>query len=165
MVDAQTVSILFAGLSIAASILYYASVLRNANKAKQRELIFQRYQGYSKDYVKTYFEVSKMTDWTDAEDWVRKYGKDVNLEADSNWTYIMSIYNLVGILLQEEEADPELIFQLYPPHVIIRLWENFEPVIQGLRGKTHPEHLKPFEFLYNEAKKKYPDIQPWTKSS
>ena len=36
--DAQTISILLAGLSIAASIVYYASVLRNANKTQQVQL-------------------------------------------------------------------------------------------------------------------------------
>jgi hypothetical protein len=159
----QSISILISGLGIVVAIIYYAQVLRNTSKARQRELIFQRFQGYSKEYVNTYFKVSNMTEWTDAEDWRRKYGKDVNVEADADWTYIMSIYNIAGILLQEEETDPELIFKLYPPHVVIRLWEGFEPVIQALREKTHTGHLEPFEYLYREAKKRYPDIQPWEK--
>jgi predicted small secreted protein len=32
------ISIIFAGLSIAASVVYYASVLQNANKARDRAL-------------------------------------------------------------------------------------------------------------------------------
>lgn len=164
MVDIDTLSIVLTGIGLIVAIVYYAQVLRNTSKARQRELIFLRYQGYSKEYVRTYFEVSKYTDWEDAEEWVSKYGKDVNIEADSNWTYMMSIYNIAGLLLKEEEADPELIFQLYPPHVVIRLWELFEPVIQALRARTHPDHLKPFEFLYGEAKKRYPEIEPWSKA-
>jgi hypothetical protein len=51
------ISIIFAGLSIAASIVYYASVLRNANIARQRELITQRFQGLTKRArVKTFRE-------------------------------------------------------------------------------------------------------------
>ena len=52
----------------------------------------------------------------------------------------------------------DLIFQLYPAHVVIRLWEQFEPIIMNLRIRTHSTHLEPFEFLYNEAKKRYPEI-------
>jgi len=149
-------------LGILVGIIYYITIIRNAQRSRQRELIFQRFQGYSKDYIQTYFEVASYRDWETVEDWRNKYGLPMNVEADTKWTYIMSLYNMAGLLLKEKEVDPDLIFLLYPPHVVIRLWEQFEPVIQSLRERTHPVHLEPFEFLYHEAKKRYPEIDPWS---
>jgi hypothetical protein len=159
MVDAQTLSIVFAGLSIAASILYYANVLRNANNARQRELIFQKYQSYSIEYAKTFHEVSLMRDWKDYDEFEEKYGREVNIDASAKWLYIMRVYNLAGLYLREG-ADPDLIFELYPPVAVINLWELFEPIIQGRRERSNdPGVLRPLELLYREAKSRFPEIR------
>ena len=152
------ISIIFAGLSIAASILYYASVLRNANKARQRELIMQRTQTYSVEYSKAWGEVMLVRDWEDAEEWEEKYGLKANPEAYSKWNYIMRIYGLGGMYLQEG-ADPDLLFKLYPLSAIIPLWERFEPIIMAIRERVNDPHMwEPLEYLYNEAKKRAPEI-------
>lgn len=158
MVDVD-LSVIFAGLSIAASILYYASVLRNANKARQRELIYQKYQSYSLEYAKAFQEVTLMRDWKDYDEFEDKYGREANIDASSKWMYIMRIYNLAGIHLHEG-ADPDLIFKLYPPSAVITLWELFEPIIQRRRERDNdPQRHKPLEYLYDEAKSRFPDVK------
>ena len=126
-------------IALIVGIAYYLTIMRNsqrtrelslkaqeeAEKARQRELIFQRFQGYSLEYTKAFADVTSYTDWEDADDWHEKYGILANPEAWSEYAYITSTYNLVGILLKEEVADPELIFQLYPPQAVIRIWERF----------------------------------------
>jgi hypothetical protein len=152
------ISIIFAGLSIAASIVYYASVLRNANNARQRELIYQKYQSYSLEYAKTFQEVSLMRDWKDYDEFEEKYGRETNIDASSKWLYIMRVYNLAGLYLKEG-ADPDLIFELYPASAVINLWELFEPIIHGRREwNNDPGRLKPLELLYTEAKSRFPDV-------
>jgi len=160
MVDAQTISIVFAGLSIAASIVYYANVLRNADKARHRELIFQKYQSYSLEYTRTISEVMLMRDWKDYEEFEEKYGRESNLDATAKWLYIMRIYNLAGLYLKEG-TDPNLIFELYPASAVINLWELFEPIIKVRREQSNePQRYEPLELLYKEAKSRYPEIHP-----
>jgi hypothetical protein len=159
MVDVDF-SIIFAGLSIAASVVYYASVLRNANIARQRELIYQRFQGLSKEYIKTVFELSNRSDWDTLDEYLEKYGRWKNQEAAVDFTYIGSIYNNLGVLFKEENVDPDFLLKLYPANSIIGMWEQFEPVIQMIRERNRtPNHWRHFELLYREAKKRYPDVK------
>jgi len=161
MVIVETISIVLTGLGIMVALTYYTLTLRNTSKARQRELMFQRLQGYSLEYMRTFAHVRNFTDWDDAEDWEERYGILVNPEAWAKYAYIMRIYNLAGILLKEKVADVDLIFQLYPANAVIRMWEQFEPIIRNRRERLrHPTFFEPFEFLYNEAKKMYPDIPP-----
>jgi len=157
MVTLEFLAILLSGIGISASLVYYANVLRNANKARQRELIIQRSQTYSPEYTKTWSEVRSMSDWEDAVDWAKKYGRKANPEAYSKWMYIMRVYNLAGLHLKEG-ADPDLLFQLYPIGTIISLWNQFEPIILFQREReNYPEVHSAFEYLYREAKKWAPE--------
>jgi hypothetical protein len=82
-----------------------------------------------------------------------------NPEAFAKQLYIRQVFNMAGLLPQKKEADPDLIFKLYTPNAIIPTWEQFEPIVQATReDHRFPEHYEPFEFLYNEAKKRYPEI-------
>ena len=72
----------------------------------------------------------------------------------------MNTYNLAGMLLKTKEADPELIFQLYPPTGIIHFWDKFRLAIEDIRERHgYPSYAEPFEFLYNEAGTRYPSIR------
>jgi hypothetical protein len=154
-----------AGILVA--IVYYITIMRNqqrtrelslkaqeeAEKARQREMIIQRSQTYGLDWMRAWNEINKMTDWEDAEDFAEKYS---GTESRAQWMYIMRQYTLAGLHLKEG-ADPDLLFQLYPPYSIITLWERFEPVF---RRQRDPNVWGPFEYLYTEAKKRYPDVTP-----
>ena len=147
-------------LSLIVGIIYYLTIMRNNNNARQREMIIQRSQSYSLEYTRAFLEVRNMTDWEDAEEWEEKYGRTTNPEARSKWLYIMRLYTLAGLHLKEG-ADPDLLFELYPHGAVMMLWEQFEPVIRYARERSNnPRRWKPFEYLYNEAKKRYPDITP-----
>jgi hypothetical protein len=152
------------GIGIIVSILYYSNVLRNANKARQRELIIQRTHTYSTEYTKTWVDVKNMSDWETPEEFVQKYGIVNNPVAMSKWLYIMRIFSLAGLHLQEG-VDPDLLFQLYPIGAIIGLWEQFEPIILYQRERENSQNShKTFEQLYREAKKREPQLnaQAWS---
>jgi hypothetical protein len=158
MVDYQNLSIVLTGVGLIIALVYYSMTLRYTSKARQRQLIMQRSQTYSVEYQKAWSEVMNMSDWEDAEDWVKKYGQRANPEANSKWMYIMRIYGLGGIHLQEG-ADPDLLFKLYPLSAIIPLWEQFEPIIMFIRESIKDPHMwEPLEYLYNEAKKRAPEL-------
>ncbi len=158
MVDYQNLSIVLTGVGLIIALVYQSMTLRYTSKARQRELIMQRSQTYSVEYSKTWWEVILMSDWEDEEDWAKKYGRKANLEAYSKWMYIMRDYGLAGIYLQEG-ADPDLLFKLYPLSAVIPMWEQFEPIIIAMRENVNdPRMWEPFEYLYNEAKKRAPEL-------
>ena len=100
-----------------------------------------------------------MSDWKTPQEFHRKYGILVNPEAFAKVMYIRSVFNMAGLLLRESDIEPELIFDLYNPVSVIEMWELHEPLIQEARTRfNYPNMWKPFEFLYTEAKKLYPDV-------
>lgn len=146
-------------VSLSVGIFYYLTIMRSNSKARQRELIHQKFQSLSLDYTRSYWEIVTWTDWETVEEFNEKYGMPNNPESQAKFVYIMRQYSMAGILLKENMANADLIYQLYPAQAVIRLWEQFEPVILDVREKRNsPTHLEDFEFLYMEAKKRYPEI-------
>jgi len=155
----QSISILVSSLGIIVAIIYYAQVLRNTSKARQRDLVFQRYQDYGQGYGKAIAEINTF-EWENVDEWQRKYGMLANPDAWSSWLYISRIYNMAGILLMENVAEADLIFRLYDPGTLIGIWERFEQVVFFRRDRINdPSFYEPFEFLYREAKRRFPDIR------
>jgi hypothetical protein len=97
-----------------------------------------------------------MKDWKHAEEWEEKYGQENNLEAFSKWNYVMLLYQLAGLLLIQG-ADPDLIFELYPAGAVIELFELYEPVFEYMTSKKS-WNLDNLYYLYNEAKKRRPEV-------
>jgi hypothetical protein len=158
--------LILTGLGIAASVFYYSMVLRNTSKAKLREVIFQRATVYSSYYTESFAAARNMNDWNTVEEFQTKYGISANPEKWSKYMYITRVYNIAGIMLKENMADADLIFKLYPPYAVINVWEQFESVTKSLRDRVnYPEAYASFEFLYEQAKKRCPEIvshrKPW----
>jgi hypothetical protein len=161
MVSIESILDVVPALGVIVALIYYSLTLRNTSRARQRELIFQRLQGYSIEFTKAFADIASYTDWEDAEDFTRKYGMQVNPEAWAKYVYILRAYNFAGILLKERVAEADLIFKLYPPMGVISVWEQFEQTVQDTRERRNvPAHMESFEFLYREAKKRYPEILP-----
>ena len=66
---------------------------------------------------------------------------------------------LIGIMLKEGTIDAEMVFKIYSPHSVMRAWEKMSPIfIVARESRNMPEHREGFEYLFNEAKRMYPDI-------
>ncbi|NHJ33777.1 MAG: hypothetical protein FK732_13035 [Asgard group archaeon] len=153
---------------IIVGIIYYITIMRNQQKAnqqsaraRQRELIYQKYQSYTKEYFQTIWQVNLYDDWKTPQEFLEKHGPPNNVEDFANYSYTMRHFELAGILYMENETESDLIFKLYPPMSIMQMWERYEPVIMWTREKRNdPGHLASFQYLYTQAKKRYPDILP-----
>ena len=59
----ETLAIALSGLGLAASIVYYANILNNANKARERELINQRITMIDDEFYDKW-RILMLGDWT-----------------------------------------------------------------------------------------------------
>ena len=160
MVDIQTLSVIIAAASVVVGVVTF--IMNNRKEAKLREdqLIIQRHQSHGLELARSLMECAR-ADWDrdNVEDFVRKYGWATNPEFTARWNQVFESYNLAGISLKRG-ADPDLIFQLYREGNIINLWEKYEPVTKWYRQLTNnPSHREPFEYLYNEARKRHQEIR------
>ena len=68
------------GIGIIASILYYASVLRNANKTRQAQLFMDLYRTYrDPEFRRQYYEILGQK-WVDFEDFWEKAKNSSNVD-------------------------------------------------------------------------------------
>ncbi len=98
-------------VGVLVGIVYYISVMRNAQRtrelslgvqeeaerARQRDMIIQRSQTYGLDYMRAWYEASDMTDWDDVEGFYEKYRGS---ESRVKWMYLMRQFTLAGLHLR-----------------------------------------------------------------
>ena len=160
MASFEFLAIILTGLGLSATILYYASVLKNAEKARRKDIIFQSHIPRSPEYYDIFMKVVQMRDYATRKEYEDKYTEEERNRAN----YLLQHFNVIGILFLGNIATGDEIFQIYPPYAVILLWEALEPMIRELRvDVTSPEHLKPFESLYHEARKRNPNYVPYWK--
>ena len=122
MVSIELIALVLTGLSITASILYYASVLRNANKAQEHATetrniqIFMQFVDkiHNRELLSTHVRMLRW-EWKDFEDFERKYGSvdhpDLYGERVSFWWLL----NDLGWLVEKGIVEIEDVNTLVGP--------------------------------------------------
>jgi hypothetical protein len=149
------------GLGIIVSILYYTSVLRNANKTQQLQLetrqaalFMSLYETYhSLEFVKSRREVIALK-WTDFDDFWIKHGSESSSNAWTNWQSQAGFFNGVGVLVKKGLIDISLVDELFS-NILHRMWNHMGPIIIEWRNTREDTYLKThelfhgFDYLYN----------------
>jgi hypothetical protein len=148
------ISILFAGLSIAASILYYANVLMNANKTQRTQLFMRIYEQInSEESLKTWAELVNLQ-VADIDEFLAKYDSSVNPAHYAKRAHIWYTYNSTGELLRLGLIDSDLLARLRLDTQVIAMWEKWEPIIMETRERENvPDSWAGFEYLYREMRR------------
>ncbi len=145
-------------LGVIIALVYYTATLRGIEKSRKGELIGQRLHVASIDYYRILQDVRMMADWNTVEEFRAKYHYTVNREAFAKMEYLLNLYNSIGLLYERGLVSLDWILQLYPPYTMIGIWEQFKPYIEEARVNTgDPDWMKPYEHLYREARRMYPN--------
>jgi len=163
MVDYPTISILFAGMSIAASILYYASVLRNTNRTRQGQLIMQVYNKFSDPNMATAWQkfYEKREHIQTTEDLLNEW---FTHPENFQYRYLLgTFFEGVGVLVKENLLNIRLVAELMTTP-IMDYWEFFAPYIDEARARHKMfRMMSETEYLYNELMEymdKHPELKP-----
>ena len=144
-------------LGLTASIFYYAMVLRNTQKARQIEMLMFRLKNSDPQWFKAWTSVLNVN-YEDYKEWQSKYGRQSNPEAYADWIFVATIYNNIGLLLYQNQVDPDILFKQYTPASIVRIWRKYEKVVRARREISNTELWKYFEYLYDESTKREPEL-------
>ena len=151
------------GLGLTASIFYYASVLKNAENARQREQIQIRIQSADLQYSRAWTHVMFKKTST-REEWMNVFDPVKDPELFAEMIFIRSRFQNLGAMLREKIIDPDLLFKIYPPNAIMITWEHMKPNIMARRDELNdPTSMSEFEYLYDETKKRFPNLIPKTR--
>ena len=153
--------IVLTGIGLTASILYYSTILRNANKTQKMQLETRQVQMFmsigsvrnSIEFQRLFYKVAYIDEWSDIEDYYRKYSPRNNLDAYSEHLYIWQLFDTVGFLLEKSVIDLSFLDDLLKTS-IMDVWIKYEPVINALRERSSkPKLWNQFEYLANELMK------------
>ena len=153
MVDIQTVSIAIASASIVVAVVYYVLQIQHQKKVRQTDLVVRLYSAFSgKELQEAYFETVYGLEFTDYEDFKRKY----RMPAKSIlplWQ-VGKFFDGVGVLLRRKLIDIGLVDELFHAEATA-IWEKIKPLGEGRRKELNqPTAYQSFEYLYNELKKR-----------
>jgi hypothetical protein len=159
MVDAQTISIIFAGVSIGVAAIYYTLTLRNTQRAQKLQLETRQAQMFltlfnrmlDENFAKTQRDVQWVWEWSDFEDFMVKYGPS----SSENWakfTITMMFFEGIGILVNKGIISASLIDDFISA-MTIRIWNKYRRIIYDMREHYNaPQTYEWVEYLYNEIK-------------
>ena len=152
MVEVQTVIDLLTPLSITAGVIYYVMVLRNQNKTRQIQLLMQLSENYNEEASRRSLELLEM-EWTDYDEFERKYGSDNNPDNFAKRVTHWNLYNTQGMLLMNGLVDSDTLFGASGAAPILH-WKKFGSVIKEIRRRySSPLLAKGFEYLADENRK------------
>jgi len=157
VVDIQTISIAIASASVIAGVIYYALQLRHQSKIRELDTIIRMNVSYSlslSEWQQATLRVMNLQ-FKDYDDFVKKYGSLTTETPTLMAVYMISNYSEgVGYLLKRKLVSINYVWDTFGLTAIL-FWEKLKPVIEGLRKEYNsPTSFEPFEYLYNEMKRK-----------
>ena len=161
MIQIEYLALILTGIGIIVSILYYANVLRNADRTRQTQLFMQFYNAWlDTDFYTEMIEIAFLWEFEDYEDFMNKYWMTSNLEAFAKWGRAQNYLEGMGVLMKRGLLDPSLMDDLQSGY-IITMWEKYEPIIYEIRVRMNqPQFGEFFEYLYREIRKTTLDDHP-----
>jgi len=146
----QAVSYIMGSLGVFVAAVYYVMNLREQRRNRrisqtnEMQRFFLNYEN-----IKTWFELLNM-EWSDYDDFERKYGSDSGLDNAAKRHLFWFNYNTLGNLLKDGYVDRDTIYNSSAMTVIF-LWFKFKPIIEENRKRySGSTGWKGFEYLANE---------------
>ena len=154
MASFEYLPLVLTGLGLTASIIYYASVLRNSNKTRQTQVIMNLISSFFSTETRLVFEQMMMMQWDDYEDFRRKYDSSVNPENYSYRYNLWKMFDNLGYMLHQGLTDIDTIYNLLGGANLLLFWEKFSPIVLKQRENYgESDYFEWWEYLIDEVSK------------
>ena len=152
MVDIPTVSAIVVAISVVVGLGFTLMEIRHLTRTKRTDVIMRIYDRFgSKEMVEAINSVGQLK--SQSPEFPPK-------AATTGVTQVAIIFEGLGVLLEEDLIDIELVNSLFGP-TLVSLWEPIQPMIQGMRKSLNqPFFFSHFEYLYerlNEYRRNHPE--------
>jgi hypothetical protein len=152
MVSLEVVAILLSGISISASLFYYANVLRNQNETRQAQLYMGIINTFNSIDFRNQWHLVESATWDNYDDFHEKNppGTEVLTAVVRHFTFFESI----GSLVDKNLIDIVIIDGILALSIVMT-WRKYESIIIEDREHFHsPTMWIHFETLYNKLSKR-----------
>ena len=136
MISPEVFALILTGLSITASIVYYASVLMNTERSRRAQLVSRmREQIWGLEGGKVGMELMNMR-WTSFDDFDSKYDSTVNPDNYTKRFWIWGIFQEMGYMLHENLLDIDTIYTMLGGHNARAVADLFPSIIVGTYARA-----------------------------
>ena len=158
MASFEFLAIILTGLGLTASIVYYTSVLRNANKTREAQLFMQIYNQWNGLEFNKQYEKVMSWQFTNYEDFMENVLSDVDNRIALSM--ITRYFEGLGVYVKRGLIDVSMVDDLMSGQ-IIRFWEKAQPFIVEYRThNNYPQYGEWIEYLCTEVKAIYEKQHP-----
>jgi hypothetical protein len=157
----QSVSYIAGALGVCVAAVYYVMTLRVQQK-NMRETILNRRAAFAVNMLQSTSteegqlrlnEVLEMQ-WTNFEDWMKKYDSSTNPQLAAKRGALWSTFNFTGLMYKSGVIDLDSLSTI-SQWVILLTWLKFKPVIEAYRGQQLPKDAySEWEYLADVLMKK-----------
>src|SRR5262245_20561965 len=142
------VSMVIAAASVVAASTFYGFQIRNQLRVRKTDLVMRLYATWDSLEFQRAFHTVYWADFHDYDSAVAITGGERQL-----WTYLLSFYDQVGVLLRRRLIEFDLVDDLLG-NSTQQLWEKVVPMIREARERYDPRLYEHFEFLYDEINRR-----------
>ena len=155
MVDVQTVSIAIASAGVFAAAIYYIFQIRHQTRLRQTNLVIRLYSTFASEDHRTAGKKVIWINYKDYDDFVKKYGSLSTEKQESMAIHtVCNFFEGIGLILKRNLVSTEIIWDYWSESAIF-MWEKLKPLVEGFRKQANmPRAWEPFEYLYDEMKKR-----------
>ena len=162
-------------LGVVGGFTYYVMTVRSSQRTqalslkaqeqaletRQAQLFMYIYDKWSsREYIDVRNEYSTW-EWTDYDDFMQKYGN--NVEANAIFLQAACMFEGIGVLIKRELIAPSMVDDLMSGATLTG-WEEFGSVVRERRVRENkPYYFEFWEYLYDEvsaiAHKQHPELK------
>jgi hypothetical protein len=137
-------------MGILVGIIYYLTIMRNAQKARQTQMFMELYRSSTTIEEMDRFWQLMALSWDDYDDFMNKWGPEINRGEASARTVMYNMFDGLGLLVKDRMVDVNTVYRLMGRRIIM-MWFKFETIIKGLRDRNDPgpDYAENFEYLAN----------------
>ncbi|MGD0805723.1 MAG: hypothetical protein ABSA11_16805 [Candidatus Bathyarchaeia archaeon] len=144
--EIQVAYYMIAATGVLLAAAFYVINIRAQNRNREAQLFMNIFKDLtSNEFMRNTHELMYM-EWSDYDDFERKYGSDNNVENYVKRMTTFYWYNGLGLLLEDKLIDESMVYGALGSSVTI-YWEKFKDVLLRGRGLYGPELWLGFEFL------------------
>jgi hypothetical protein len=153
LVDAQTISLVFGGLSVGVAAIYYVYNMRTTLQTRQAQFFIQFYQnGFGTvEGLKRWIEILHY-EFKDNDEFEEKYGSENNPQACAERMQCWSFFDALGLYMKQGLVDRNFVYE-YVSVYAIWMWMKFSEVMKRHREIYHSDVGVGLEYLYYELVK------------
>jgi len=140
LIDITTTSAAVVAVSVVVGLVFTLMELRHLARTRRTDVIMRVYDRFgSKEMVEAIYSIGQL----------RSQNLDFSEGKLTGVTQIAIIFEGLGVLLEQNLIDIELVNSLFGP-TLVSLWAPIQPMIKRMRETMRePFFFSHFEYLYN----------------